>query len=98
MAFLPKSIKQDDSLNKKLNDTNQVVLKGFMEPELRINVAQYALLRPFIGLFFIIIFIIAYPNTVFAFSQNSDFEFEYLGNEHGLSNLRITSILQDHSG
>ncbi len=55
-------------------------------------------MRPFIALFFIAVFVIAYPNTASAISQNNDFEFEYIGKENGLSNLRITSILQDHSG
>lgn len=53
--------------------------------------------HPFVFAFFIALLAIAYPNSV-AFSQNSDIEFEHLGKESGLANLRITSIIEDHLG
>ncbi|MCP4313038.1 MAG: response regulator [Bacteroidetes bacterium] len=44
------------------------------------------------------LFLLVFLNSISAYSQSDDLEFEYLGKESGLSNLRITSILQDDPG
>ncbi len=69
-----------------------------MEQGLQKDATQCSLKLPFVFVLLIVIIFVAYPDRVSAFTQNSDLKFEYLGNENGLSNLRITSILQDHSG
>jgi signal transduction histidine kinase/ligand-binding sensor domain-containing protein/DNA-binding response OmpR family regulator len=54
------------------------------------------IMKPFIYGLFMIIFTLVFPKIVFATSQYNDLEFSYLGQEDGLNNLRITSIVQDH--
>ena len=43
-------------------------------------------------------FLLVFLNSISAYSQSDDFEFDYIGKENGLSNLRITSIIQDDPG
>ena len=81
-----------------LNDTNQPVANKAMKRHIKAGTVPYRVMNPFIYRLFIIIFILAYSITISAATQLDDFEFEYLGNKEGLQNMRIQSILQDHSG